>query len=79
MIMQWLEASFCYYLINFLIKYLPGDLFTNGYTTSAAECASYVASGFLLKFLNVKIAYMISHVIALAGMLCILIIKPDDS
>ena len=79
MIVQWLACSFCYYLINFLIKYLPGDIFTNGYTTSAAEVASYVASGFLLKFLNVKISFLVSHVIGFAGMFCMLMLKPDDS
>ena len=37
MILVWLSASFCYYLISYQLKYLRGDIFVNGLTSSVSE------------------------------------------
>ena len=37
MILVWLSASFCYYLISYQLKYLKGDIFTNGIVSSVSE------------------------------------------
>lgn len=40
----WLAAAFGYYLINFEIKYMPGNLYVNVLMSTGAEvCAKAVA------------------------------------
>ena len=74
MIITWTEAGFNYYLLSMMVKYLPGDIFLNNYVASAAEIASYIASGLLVKHLNIRRTFWFSHVLAFAGMLLMAII-----
>lgn len=44
-------ASFNYYLINFYLKYIPGDIFINSIVASLAETTAHWLSGFIsIKF-----------------------------
>lgn len=39
MILVWTSASFTFYLFNFLIKYMPGDLYYNSVVSGLAAAA----------------------------------------
>lgn len=41
-------ASFNFYLINFYLKYLPGDIYTNSIVASVAEFVSHITSGWVV-------------------------------
>lgn len=73
MIMVWVSASFCYYLISYQLKYLRGDLFVNGITSSVSEIAAFLLSGIFLSYLGLKSTLIISYVIAFSGMFCLLV------
>jgi len=41
-------ASFDFYLINFYLKYVPGNVFVNTIVSSASSCISGYISGFIV-------------------------------
>ena len=45
MILSWSASSFCFYIIGFYIKYIPGDIFVNMITTCIADAASSIMAG----------------------------------
>ena len=44
MIMVWVSASFSFYLLNFLVKYMPGDIYFNS-IISGLSCAAMLIEG----------------------------------
>jgi hypothetical protein len=48
MIMAWSASSFCFYIIGFYIKYIPGNVFHNVVSTSVADAISSIAVGFIV-------------------------------
>lgn len=47
-----ITCSFSYYLINFYIKYLPGDIYTNQIVNSISECIANGGASALLIFMS---------------------------
>ena len=78
MILQWVTASFCHYLINFDVKYLHGSLFVNNLSQASAELVAYATSGFLFKALGIRKSFVLAHCLALTGMVALLIYKGDS-
>ena len=54
MIMAWVSASFCFYLIGFELKYLPGDIFTNTYASSISDVVATVVSAPIFNKFGIK-------------------------
>ena len=48
MVILWFAASFCYYLISYQLKYIKGDMYTNGLVSGSSELIAYAISGILL-------------------------------
>jgi len=66
------SCSFCYYLINFYIKYIPGNIYTNQIINSLSESAAQGGSLVLLKLFNIKWGFGLSYLITAAS--CVLVI-----
>ena len=49
-----IACSFCYYLINFYVKYLPGNIFTNQIVNSLAEAIAHTSPLILTKLMSQK-------------------------
>lgn len=49
-----ITCSFCYYLINFYVKYIPGNIFTNQIANSIAESIAHGASCIVVTVLSIK-------------------------
>ena len=73
MIMIWISATFCYYLIAFEIKYLHGDIFENAATSCFSEIVAVMLSGIMLDWIGFKKTLNISYILAFAGMFFLLI------
>jgi len=43
----WLASSFNYYMIAFLLKYFPGNVFINSVASSLSETAANILAGFI--------------------------------
>lgn len=52
-VVMYITTSFSYYLINFYIKYMPGDIFTNQAANSLAEALVQVCPVFMVKYMSV--------------------------
>jgi len=53
----WMTTSFNYYLIQFQLKYFPGDVYVNGMIFSVCSIVALVASGYLYMKLGPKICF----------------------
>jgi MFS family permease len=78
MILVWVSASFCYYLISYQLKYIKGDIYVNGIVSSSSEIVAYGVSGVLMKLLGMKNNLVISYVLAILGMVCLITIPTQD-
>jgi len=73
----WISASFGYSLISFELKYIRGDVFANGISSSSSECVAYIISGFLLKKFGLRITLSWSYFLAMVGMVGIIFTDTD--
>ena len=69
---MWVCCSFCYYLIGFQLKYLPGDIYSNTYATSLAEAIGLAQSGITYRYTGLKTAMVLPYAVSLMGGICIL-------
>jgi len=49
MVMAWSASSFCFYIIGFYIKYIPGNVFNNVISTSVADAVSAALVGIIVQ------------------------------
>ena len=71
-----ITCSFCYYLINFYVKYIPGSIYTNQIVNSLSEV---VANAFALAVVNkfgIKSGFAISYLAC--ALACILVMVSTD-
>ena len=52
MILSWSASSFCFYIIGFYIKYIPGDIFVNMITTCIADVISSIVAGVIAQYIG---------------------------
>lgn len=78
MIFMWCSASFNYYLIGFLLKYLPGNMFQNAFSSVFSEIAGYVIGGLLYKMIGTRKSMLISLIISFTGGILIVFFGRDD-
>jgi nitrate/nitrite transporter NarK len=63
-------TSFNYYLINFYLKYIPGNVYVNTMVASLADCVAHICIGALVKKLGSKNSFTGSFLITvIAGTL----------
>ena len=61
MIMVWVSSSFTFYLLNFLVKYMPGDIYFNS-VVSGLSCCAMLLEGTLQNVLGVRGGMLVSFV-----------------
>jgi hypothetical protein len=47
MVLSWIASSFCFFIIGFYIKYIPGDIYSNMIAMNIADGASSIAAGLM--------------------------------
>jgi len=72
MIYMWSSISFMYYLINFQLKYMPGDIYSNSFATAFAEILGITAGGVLTKIFGMRNGFIASYLTSLIGGMAIL-------
>ena len=63
----WVVSAFDYYLINFQLKYIDGDIYTNTIVSSVSEVSAYLITGALYEKIGTKISFIGSFIIAIVG------------
>jgi len=71
MVYMFVCASFDYYLINFYLKYMPGNIYTNSIMSSLAEAVSSALAGPLVNLVGPSRAMRFSFI--MAGMFAVLL------
>jgi hypothetical protein len=71
MIIVWVAASFTFYLLNFLVKYMPGDIYFNS-VISGLSCVAMLIEGFIQEKIGTKGGMVLSFAITClsTGILC---------
>lgn len=67
MIVLWTVTSFDYYMINFQLQFIQGNIFNNTMLSSISEISAYMLAGVLLEKINIKISFVVSYLISIAG------------
>ena len=70
---MWCSVSFSYWLVNFQIKYIRGNVYTNSMTSSIADNIGTVLSAILYDKFGVRIAFLTCLVFTLSGGAAILL------
>ena len=70
----WFAASFDYYLISYELKYIKGDIFTNGLVSSISELFAYMLSGQLVKFMQIPTILRMSFSLSAIGMILLIVV-----
>eukprot|EP00355_Strombidium_rassoulzadegani_P001705 CAMPEP_0168609360 /NCGR_PEP_ID=MMETSP0449_2-20121227/1158_1 /TAXON_ID=1082188 /ORGANISM="Strombidium rassoulzadegani, Strain ras09" /LENGTH=176 /DNA_ID=CAMNT_0008649485 /DNA_START=826 /DNA_END=1353 /DNA_ORIENTATION=+ len=47
MVLAWGASSFCFYILGFYMKYIPGDIFINTIITSFCDAVSSIVTGII--------------------------------
>ena len=47
MVLSWSASSFCFYILGFYIKYIPGSMFINVIITCFADALSSICAGLI--------------------------------
>lgn len=72
MIYIWIAATFCFYLISFQMKYLPGNIFLSTIVSSVADVPMSVVGGLLYNRFGVNKTMPLFFSIALVGSLSLI-------
>ena len=65
----WVASTFDYYLINFQLKYIDGDIYTNTIVSSVSEVTAYLVSGAVYDKIGARVSFIGSYIIGIIGSL----------
>ena len=74
MLYLWPATSTAYYLINFYLKYMPGNIFLNSSFAAIAEILSYILAGALYVKFGLKKAQFFTFMLGMAGSIFIMLL-----
>ena len=67
MLFLWIVSAFDFFLINFQLKYIKGDIYVNTIVSSVSEVSAYLISGILYQHLGTRLSFVASFTIAIIG------------
>jgi len=69
----WMSCLFCYWLINFQLKYLGGNIFTNAISASVAELFAKLITSYVLIKVGIKSLFLVSFAMTGAGTIALVV------
>jgi hypothetical protein len=78
MVAVWIASSFDYYLLNFQLKSIEGNIFLNTFSSAISELPAIIISGFMYKKLGIKITLATWFSVSLLGGICLLILGKSN-
>jgi len=79
MIMLWSVSSLNYYLISYLLKYVPGNIYVNNTVSITSDIAANMLAGVLYKIFGPKVAFCLSYSVSAVGGLLIALTSADNT
>jgi hypothetical protein len=78
MTISWSVTSYCYYMLGFYIKYMPGGIYPNYLALGLSEVfGAFVGGYFTLRF-GLKISFIVLFLISLIGGVLIIIVGEEN-
>jgi hypothetical protein len=74
MVAVWIASSFDFYLLNFQLKSIKGNIFLNTFSSAISELPAIIISGFMYKKVGIKISLFAWFSVSFLGGLCLLIL-----
>ena len=71
-------SAFDYYLINFQLKYIRGDIYVNTIVSSVSEVTAYLVSGALYEIIGTRVSFIASFVIAVIGSILLITLADNN-
>ncbi|TNV80510.1 hypothetical protein FGO68_gene767 [Halteria grandinella] len=68
----WIASSFNFYLINFQLKYIQGDVFVNTLVSAISELPATILAGYLYQKIGIKITLVMMFGVAIIGSISLL-------
>ena len=75
----WSSCSFCYYMIGFLLKYLPGDIYDNTYAAQLSEIIGFFLASIIYAKLDLKPSFFLGYSIAIIGGILIIFVGDNHT
>lgn len=63
----WSLVQFAYYIFNFMLRFLPGDLLSNAFASAYAEILGVLVSGMLYHLIGLNFSLFTSFMISTVG------------
>ena len=79
MILVWIAEALLFYTINFQMKYLPGDIFTNTIAASVVEIIGKLFASWVLIKIGLKPLLTISFIFSIIGAFGLIFVSTLDS
>lgn len=79
MTIVWIVTSFDWYTINFYLKYINGDIYTNTIVSYLTQIPAYIISGILYEKLGVKNSLIILFLSSFLGSIAYTIIPTQSN
>ena len=67
MTFSWLASSFNYYMVGFLLKYFPGNVYVNGAVSAISEVVATILAGVIYEKLGCKKAFVFMYALSTVG------------
>ena len=71
LVVVWVASSFNYYLINFKMKYIEGNIFVNNSVAATTEMVAYLVGGFAYQKIGIRLTLAIAFCISCIGSICL--------
>ena len=66
-ILFWIGCEFCFFMIGFYMKYMPGDIFTTISLQTFCTCIAFTSAGLISSKIGLKETIALSFLIATLG------------
>ena len=67
----WIASAFNYFLINFRMKYIEGNIFVNTSVASSSEIVAYILGGIAYHKIGIRFTLITSFAISCFGSICL--------
>jgi len=75
MTFSWLASSFNYYMVGFLLKYFPGNMYVNGSVSAISEIIAAGLAGVIYEKMGCKKAFVCMYALSTIGGIGIVIFE----
>ena len=78
MVISWSSSSFCFYILGFYIKYIPGDIFINIIITCVADAVSSIGAGVIAQTIGTQRTLFGSYALAAIGGVLLILFDQNE-